>query len=241
MVTALKQRTASARNMLSAKPKKQPAFLARMGMEAYLDGTRTATTALFQTRSEVRNELFILSGTIQTLEKKLFAMRTESGLYDICEDDEQSLVKTYLGRSVQERNEKIKCQRILTALKEKKPHVISSEDATAMFILQLAKQGLSTVHQVRNPAAAPQGRIIQGNGAAITLTEILWYGRNQAAHVEDQAFNKHTQDAFDRLNIIYPGTFDVHTPPVPCFANAVLDVLMWNNYETYRADMLLLQ
>ncbi|WP_225340448.1 hypothetical protein [Lysinibacillus capsici] len=89
-------------------------------------------------------------------------------------------------------------------------------------ILQIAKQGISIVHQ--QLVNAPNGRLIMEQ----PIKNIIWQGRNQSMHFEEGRYSTHVKDCFEQLNI--PLTNEN-------LAKEIIDLLEWNSYEQYCSDM----
>jgi len=97
-------------------------------------------------------------------------------------------------------------------------------------LLQIAKQGLSSVHGQKTKV--PAGRAI----GATTLREVIWEGRNQAMHFEE---GKHKPDliaCFQGSEAAYAPRFSLS--PGKNLALYVIDVLGWHTLAAYEADMM---
>ncbi|PTX63342.1 hypothetical protein C8P63_104189 [Melghirimyces profundicolus] len=116
---------------------------------------------------------------------------------------------------------------------------VNSLQVLSGALLQIAKQGLSIVHG--NFDRWPTGKVIRGNGQAVTLKEIIRHGRNQSMHFEDDLFEE-TKEFFDRLAAV-AGDSDLSARKNPGknLAFEVVDFLQWNDYESYESDMLLMR
>ncbi|OAK57788.1 hypothetical protein A3K88_22905 [Pseudomonas putida] len=104
--------------------------------------------------------------------------------------------------------------------------------AGALF--QVVKQAMSTVHgRLRN--CPDSGRVIHG----VDVREIVWYARNQAMHFEETNAGSKFIATFAKLNSALPGTFTIE-PPFVSRAKAVFDLLGWQSYSVYEADVMAL-
>ncbi len=102
-------------------------------------------------------------------------------------------------------------------------------------ILQIAKQGISIIHQqLRN---CPGGRLL----GTQELNNIIWQARNQCMHFEDGNFNRSVVECFNKLERDFGNTFCVQNYNSKCMSIEVLDILNWKSFQDYERDMLLLQ
>jgi hypothetical protein len=87
-------------------------------------------------------------------------------------------------------------QEIEKTVKELRESVRSKEDSIRSLcqaILQIARQGISTVYGGIDKC--PPGRLVHG----IPLKTVIWEARNQSIHCEEGEFKKSVQDCFDKL------------------------------------------
>lgn len=105
-----------------------------------------------------------------------------------------------------------------------------SINVVAGAILQIAKQGIAIRHGSRD--ACPEGRAILGTCAR----ELIWHGRNQAMHYEDTKPSSTWISLFTSLSEKLPGRFSIEAPFMSR-AKDVFDLLGWECYEQYEADM----
>jgi hypothetical protein len=108
----------------------------------------------------------------------------------------------------------------------------TSLEALAAALLQLAKQGISSVRGA--PANCPTGRKVRG----VALKSVVWAGRNQSQHYEEpRKINENTESVFTELN-----SFDTAAAPLDPkdknnHAFSIVKLLGWKNYEQYEQDM----
>ena len=98
-------------------------------------------------------------------------------------------------------------------------------------LLQIAKQGISTVH--RRPQNCPDGRFI----GTQPIKNVIWQGRNQTMHYDDvRGLDPPVIACFQRLDADLSRTFSalVHSTNL---ATHVIDILGWHTYEAYEKDM----
>jgi hypothetical protein len=102
--------------------------------------------------------------------------------------------------------------------------------AMCAALLQFAKQGISIVHQGLDKC--PNGREING----LALKDIIWAGRNQGLHWEDEAPWKHTRSVFEGLT-------EKVSPDFAAFAERnmafeIVRMLDWRDVEQVRVDLM---
>jgi hypothetical protein len=106
-----------------------------------------------------------------------------------------------------------------------------SDNVLAGAVLQIAKQGMSTVHG-RLSDYPNKGREVEG----CNIRDLIWLGRNQAMHYEDTKAGSSWSSMFARLELAYPGSFSI-LPPYKSHAKAIFDLLGWQSHGRYEADM----
>ncbi|QXE23648.1 hypothetical protein B6N60_02338 [Richelia sinica FACHB-800] len=100
-------------------------------------------------------------------------------------------------------------------------------------LLQISKQGISIVH--RGLGSCPNGRSI-GNDV---LKNIIWQGRNQSMHYEENNPNQAVKNCFQNLETSFGSEFSLTLHPSENFAQKiVIKVLGWNEYQVYEQDMI---
>lgn len=107
-----------------------------------------------------------------------------------------------------------------------------SMNSLSMSLLQIAKQGISTVHG--NPANCPIGRSIGSEN----LKNVIWQGRNQAIHCEEGNPNQGVKACFANLNTDFGSEYDLSTDYTENRARKIIDLLGWNLYDNYESDMI---
>jgi hypothetical protein len=107
-----------------------------------------------------------------------------------------------------------------------------SIDSLSMSLLQIAKQGISTVHG--QPANCPPGR----NIGSEVLKNVIWQGRNQSIHCEEGNPNARVSQCFANLTNDFGPDFDITIKPTENKAKVIVDKLGWTNYEDYKNDMI---
>lgn len=104
----------------------------------------------------------------------------------------------------------------------------ASLSIVAGSILQIAKQGISTVHT--RLSFCPNGRMIGKE----TLKNVIWQGRNQAMHFEEGSYDPPTVACFQNLEHRYGTRFQLGRKNL---AFDVISILGWTAYDVYERDM----
>lgn len=97
-------------------------------------------------------------------------------------------------------------------------------------ILQIAKQGLSTVHGKNVPPV-----VIEPKSSEL-IHNIIWQGRNQSMHFEEGKYQKPLISCFTNLQQAFGSDFDLKMGDNKA-KFVVIDVLGWNNYSDYLTTM----
>lgn len=97
-------------------------------------------------------------------------------------------------------------------------------------ILHIAKQGISIVHG--GLGNAPSGRSI----GTVTLRDVVWQGRNQAIHYEEENFHEPVVHVFHALEASHGADFSLQNYAGQSRARQVVDLLGWNSYQAYLSD-----
>ena len=99
-------------------------------------------------------------------------------------------------------------------------------------MLQYAKQGISVVHS--QLSACPDGKMF----GTQPLKNIIWQGRNQALHWEDQSFSPPVTACFEALAREIDPKFNEYASRN--LASDVVTLVGWKEYADFEKDMLLL-
>jgi len=89
-------------------------------------------------------------------------------------------------------------------------------------LLQIAKQGISTVH--RNLDNFPSDRIIRTE----PMKNIIWQGRNQSLHYEEGTYRAPIVNCFNNLGLQLSAVN---------LAKEVIDLLNWTTYDNYQNNL----
>lgn len=100
-------------------------------------------------------------------------------------------------------------------------------------ILQIAKQGISTVHGKNTPTVITEPK------SGEPIHNIIWQGRNQSMHYEEGKHLKPVISCFMNLQQAFGSDFDLSIGDNKA-KSIVLDVLGWKTYSDYLTTMTLL-
>lgn len=107
-----------------------------------------------------------------------------------------------------------------------------SLEALAAALLQLAKQGISTVWGP--PSKCPCGRKVQG----VDLKSVIWAGRNQAQHYEEpKKVDDNTAGVFTQLNAFAHSAKQLDPRSKTNLAFEIVTLLGWHDYANHQQDM----
>ncbi|WP_295124985.1 hypothetical protein [uncultured Chitinophaga sp.] len=119
----------------------------------------------------------------------------------------------------------------VTALKRSLANKALSIDALSGALLQIAKQGISTVYG--GLSSCNEGRAI----GLQSLKTVVWEARNQANHCEEGNPKRNVKECFEKLKTDFGTKFDITIEPTKSKAKSILDLLEWKNYENYLRDL----
>ena len=107
-----------------------------------------------------------------------------------------------------------------SAMKNKKHSI----DSLSGAVLQIAKQGISIKYNgLQN---CPNGRVIK---KGVFLKEVIWHGRNQTMHYEENINNRDTLTCLNNLGFLLVNIN---------LSKIIIDLLEWKTYIDYETDML---
>ncbi len=115
--------------------------------------------------------------------------------------------------------------------------IMINEPSALIFagsILQIAKQGISTVHQ--DLANSPNGRIIGSQ----PIKNVIWQSRNQAMHYEEHQFSNAVVSCFSILEDDFGNDYSEVKYRSENMSRKIIELLGWTNYDNYENDMVLL-
>lgn len=118
-------------------------------------------------------------------------------------------------------------------------------ESIAQALLQIGKQGISSKYgknkkncsDVFTAKGVPMPTISTEN---VPLLDVIWEGRNQSVHFEDQSFNKPTRDCFEDLlkdsNKLFQDLKGYDNGENK--AMKIVRILGWTDYSKFKSDLL---
>lgn len=203
-------------------------------MNQYLPDTKFAAKSLIDTIHEEENKFSSLSARFDKLKKVYDTLYLDYSSSDLQEDFSPLQVQDKFIRAAKfaEDNElkgkKLELDKLERSIIAKKDSI----NSLSMSLLQIAKQGISSVHG--NPSNCPNGRLVGSE----TLKNIIWQGRNQAIHCEEGNPNQKVKDCFANLSNDYGDDFDITMDYTDNKAKNIVDLLEWSDYDNYEKDMI---
>lgn len=120
------------------------------------------------------------------------------------------------------------------AMNSLKQRIATREFAVSMLagsLLQFSKQGISIVYGDIN--SCPNGPFIGSQN----LKSVIWHGRNQSLHWEDQPLSKSVNECFRKLSLEFGlmrfGMFQHQN-----LGFNIIQLLEWKSYTDFRASLL---
>lgn len=110
-----------------------------------------------------------------------------------------------------------------------------SVDSLCGALLQITRQGISIVHGRLQDA--PDGRLV----GTTSLKEIVWQGRNQAIHYEENNPHPPVVTLFQSLENQFGNDFSLSANTGKSLAKRIIDLLEWHNLDKFNDDMQALQ
>lgn len=200
----------------------------------YLVDTEFAVKSLLQLATEDEQRLKELIPSLTSLEAKFQAHQWDFETSDLNDDFPDAYVMAAFGRMTSAHKNaealRVEMATIQASIGARQQAI----QAIAAAVLQIAKQGMSLVYgSVKD---VPQGRVI----GALPIRDIIWYGRNQALHFEEGAPRNHVAVLFSQLGAEHGHKFSLKQHIKQSRAKQVLELLEWDSYEQYLADMVTL-
>lgn len=196
-------------------------------MHQYLQDTEYAASKLFEILAYNRQELL-------GLEEEQRSALAKEACYEITfrQREMQSHANYWHGLFCEAVDSRMNLDNLIAQLQAQIFDKQFSLSAIAGAVFQIAKQGISVVHQ--NKESCPPGRTVHG----VQLKEIIWAARNQSLHFEEGKVKPHTAQVFDSL--FQNGAGDIfanYNQPVN-LAHDVFILLGWNGYTAYKKDLI---
>lgn len=203
-------------------------------MHQYLHDTEFAVQNLIDLAHKEEQQLKTLRASLVNLESQLKIHQWDFQTSDMNDDFSDAYVMGAFNRMGRTHAEVQVTQQKVASLQASIGARQQATQAIAGAIFQIAKQGISLVHG--GLAAAPDGRFIK----SASLKAIIWQARNQAMHFEEGAPNAPVKSLFGILEVEQGPQFSLSAHSAQSRAKQVLDLLGWNTYSAYVADMSLL-
>jgi hypothetical protein len=201
---------------------------------SYVDDTEYAARNLIQLVSYEELELVRLKRELTEEEARLRVNRWDFETSDLNDDFSDAYVQGAFLRMARAHQEAERLAARATELQASIGTHQLSVQALSGALLQIAKQGISVVHQ--NLAQAPDGRHLSG----IPLKQIVWQGRNQALHYEEGQFNAAVTQLFNDLEAAYGNIFSLTLHANQSRATQVVRLLEWSMFENFSNDLRML-
>ncbi len=205
-------------------------------MNQYLLDTKYAAQSLIDTIHNEENRLSILTEKFDSLKKVFDNLFWDYSTADMHEDFNEIQVQYKFIQMAKfaEQNDLKGKKAELDALAKSILAKNDSMNSLSMSLLQIAKQGISTVHGA--PSNCPPGR----NIGSETLKNVIWQGRNQSIHCEEGNPKQKVKDCFSNLANDFGNEFDLTTDYTVNKARKIIDLLNWSIYNNYEKDMITL-
>lgn len=200
-------------------------------MNQYLRETEFASKNLFKLATFEEGELAVLREKLMSAEKEFDANHILFRNSDLHEDYPDSFVMNAYSRAMEAGSKVMSLKPKVKALRARVSSHQTAVQAIAAAILQIAKQGISLEYGRRS--AAPPGRAL----GSLYLRDIIWQGRNQSMHYDDDKPKEPVLILFKTLTQQYGEQFSLAKYAKQSRAKQILDVLGWNSYESYMHDM----
>lgn len=197
----------------------------------YIEETRFAAENMFPLIFHERDEIEVLREKLTGIARRLADMyrRVEFLALNPDLDDEGIGTATYWEAHFDVEPEHIGVE---TQIKDMEARINARSFARATLcgnLLQVAKQGISIVHQGLN---GPGGRMI-GTQA---IRDVIWQARNQAIHYEEGDLRPVVRRCFETLatDLNRPEFREYHQRSL---AFEFIEALGWNSYADYERDL----
>ncbi|MEA0565283.1 hypothetical protein [Lysinibacillus irui] len=201
-------------------------------MNQYLIDTEFAVQSLFDLVTHELNQINALEIVLN--ERRENARKIYSDAYYVTDLDGDDLEtpEMYMRRNgyVQHASAAQKIQSEISKLEESYKSKDSSIRTLYGSILQIAKQGLSTVFR-----GSIQTAIIEPNTGE-PIHNIILQGRNQSMHFEEGINKKPVKECFMKLQLAFGNDFDLNIGDNKA-KFVVVDALGWRTYHDYLTTM----
>jgi hypothetical protein len=202
-----------------------------MEMSTYLKEIEHAASVVLAALWHDHEEVAALANEVERLSAIAAADYRRAGAWMESDDPEDMMLgvgmhwETYFGTD----KERGVAEAKLAPLEQRVLAKTFSRAALAGSLLQFAKQGIAIVHH--GLKQCPDGRKI-GSQA---VKSVIWQGRNQSLHWEEQSFNAAVEAVFNTLAKDVSAVFKDFKRRNLAFE--VVDQLGWKTYDGFRADL----
>jgi len=197
----------------------------------YVEETRFAAESLFPLIFHERDKVEDLKGVLDKIERRLTELYRVSDFLSLNPDLDDEGIGT-AARWEARFDVEPEHIRLSTELDKLKSRIGARRIARAALcgsLLQIAKQGLSIVHQ---GPKGPKGRLI----GTQHLRDVIWKARNQANHFDEGDAHAPVRRCFETLatDLSRPEFRDYNQRSL---AFEVFEALRWNSYSDYERDL----
>jgi hypothetical protein len=206
-------------------------------MHQYLIDTEYAASNIINLIMHDERKLEQTNKEYRQLQKDLKFYQQQLSAADMS-DDLSPMQLQYEYVRYRERTEGLRKQEeiLISKIKELKNLIYAKSFAISSLssaLLQISKQGISIVY--KRLECCPDGRVI---GKEV-LKNIIWQGRNQSMHYEEDNFNPAVKTCFQNLEDFFDDEFSLTLHSSENLAQKiVINVLDWNDYQVYKYDMI---
>jgi hypothetical protein len=198
---------------------------------SYIDDTKYAVENLILLLSEEQQNINKQNKKLVEIKARIIVYDRDLSTSELNEDFSEKYENFAHARSSEAHIAKQKLELEITRLQTPIDAKYLAVQALCGAILQIAKQGISVVHNgIDN---CPNGRLLK----EIPLKNIVWRARNQALHYEDTNIHSETQKLFKCLEGEFGSRFALSEHVGKSRAKEVIDLLEWHNYSQYSKDM----
>lgn len=198
----------------------------------FIQDTEYAARHLFQGIEDAYRELRQVESEIAQLVAESKSWQKEADKYEKGEFQKFSAIAQVFVAASKERSRlAIDKEATLDSIQHR---LLDKKEALAVLsgaVLQIAKQGISSVHGSL-PAARRSGRQVAG----LPIADVVWQARNQTMHFEEGC-NAQVIAVFQKLEEAFGDDLSLTKNPAKNMALRVLIALDWMQYETYCADL----
>lgn len=207
-------------------------------IENYLADRKYAIQGIFQLLNIETGEIEKLTLEIEELRHTARILRLiaieenedEESLEEKLSENDEFLASLCLDSDADGKKNRIEI--LNEVLMEKKDSITTF----SMCLLQIAKQGISSIYGENKNSCTIIGRNISSN---LSLRDIIWEGRNQAIHYEGNYRNNITE-CFRILTTEFGEQFNLSNSKENK-AKYIIDLLGWKDFESFEKDLLLFE